>query len=194
MEQKDENPVQKETEKVKVSIADAVSGNRERGWTIQNKCRQIGQLKDGLKVPVISLYYVDPTDVPEDSWQIIQSPEKRNFLCCQKTILLLSECVMQPELDASEQVVLRMHILAPKDEGITKSIFWKQTWGKYMHLGSMSWEDLKKDVKKKQGNEELSLKDLSLADSSTSSKESESETTSAPESTEPGETSVESKS
>ena len=79
-ETKTRKPVQteKEDEKVKVSIEGAVSGKRERGWTIQNKCRQIAELKDKVKVPVISLFTEDPTEVPEESWGVIKTPDKQN--------------------------------------------------------------------------------------------------------------------
>ena len=144
-ETKEAEPVQKKTseeEKVKVSIEGAVSGKRQRGWTIQNKCRQIAELKDKVKIPVISLFTDDPTEVPEESWGVLTTPNKVSLLCCQKTILMVSDVVMQPEMDKENQVVLRMHVLAPKDDSINKDIFWKQTWGKFMHLGSLSWEDL----------------------------------------------------
>jgi len=150
-ESKTEEPVQTEKteedkETVKVSIEAAVSGKRERGWTIQNKCRQIAELKDKEKVPVISLFTVDPSEIPVDAWEMLKTPDGRQLLCCQKTILLLSEVVMQPEMDASDQVVLRMHVLAPKDEHSNKDLFWKTTWGRYMHLGGISWGDLKKET------------------------------------------------
>ena len=158
-ESKTEEPVQTETtedkETVKVSIEAAVSGKRERGWTIQNKCRQIAELKDKEKVPVISLFTVDPTEIPAEAWEMLKTPDGRQLLCCQKTILLLSEVVMQPEMDAGDQVVLRMHVLAPKDEHSNKDLFWKTTWGRYMHLGGISWEDLKKET------QEFSKADLS---------------------------------
>ena len=145
-ETKTSEPVQTE-KKVNVSIEAAVSGKRERGWTIQNKCRQIAELKDQEKVPVISLFTVDPTEVPEEAWEMLKTPDGRQLLCCQKTILLLSEVVMQPEMDASDQVVLRMHVLAPKDDHCNKDLFWKTTWGRYMHLGGISWNDLNKETK-----------------------------------------------
>jgi hypothetical protein len=145
-ETKTSEPVQTE-KKVNVSIEAAVSGKRERGWIIQNKCRQIAELKDQEKVPVISLFTVDPTEVPEEAWEMLKTPDGRQLLCCQKTILLLSEVVMQPEMDASDQVVLRMHVLAPKDEHSNKDLFWKTTWGRYMHLGGISWSDLSKETK-----------------------------------------------
>lgn len=140
--------IEKTEETVNVSIEAAVSGKRERGWTIQNKCRQIAELKDQEKVSVISLFTVDPSEVPEDAWEMLTTPDGRQLLCCQKTILLLSEVVMQPEMDASDQVVLRMHVLAPKDEHSNKDLFWKTTWGRYMHLGGISWDDLKKETQK----------------------------------------------
>ena len=78
-ETKTGEPVQKETsdEKVKVSIEGAVSGKRERGWTIQNKCRQIAELKDKEKIPVISLFTDDPTEVPEEAWGVLTTPNKQ---------------------------------------------------------------------------------------------------------------------
>ena len=88
-ETKEAEPVQKKTseeEKVKVSIEGAVSGKRQRGWTIQNKCRQIAELKDKVKIPVISLFTDDPTEVPEESWGVLTTPNKVSLLCCQKTI------------------------------------------------------------------------------------------------------------
>ena len=145
-ETKTSEPVQTE-KKVNVSIEAAVSGKRERGWIIQNKCRQIAELKDQEKVPVISLFTVDPTEAPEEAWEMLKTPDGRQLLCCQKTILLLSEVVMQPEMDTSDQVVLRMHVLAPKDEHSNKDLFWKTTWGRYMHLGGISWSDLSKETK-----------------------------------------------
>lgn len=171
-ETKTGQPVQteKKEEKIKVSIEAAVSGKRERGWTIQNKCRQIAELKDKEKVPVISLFTVDPTEVPKDAWEMLKTPGGRQLLCCQKTILLLSEVVMQPEMDSSDQVVLRMHVLAPKDEHSNKDLFWKTTWGRFMHLGGISWEDLNKetegytkaDPSPKLENLVTKVKDLSL--------------------------------
>ena len=147
-ETKTGEPVQTEKteETVNVSIEAAVSGKRERGWTIQNKCRQIAELDDHVKVPVISLFTVDPSEIPKEAWEMLKTPDGRQLLCCQKTILLLSEVVMQPEMDASDQVVLRMHVLAPKEEHSDKDLFWKTTWGRYMHLGGISWEDLKKET------------------------------------------------
>lgn len=163
-ETKTSKPVEteKEEKKVKVSIEGAVSGKRERGWTIQNKCRQIAQLKDAEKMPVVSLFVEDPSEVPEDSWQMIKTPDDRNLLCCQKTILMLSEVVMQPELDTSDQVVLRMHVLAPKEDMENKDIFWKTTWGRFMHLGSISWDDLTKEMEPSTKKTEKSTKTTEL--------------------------------
>ncbi len=178
-ETKTGQPVQtektEETEKtVNVSIQAAVSGKRERGWTIQNKCRQIAELKDQEKVPVISLFSVDPSEVPEEAWEILKTPDGRQLLCCQKTILLLSEVIMQPEMDASDQVVLRMHILAPKDEQSDKDLFWKTTLGRYMHLGGISWEDLKKEtLKSTKADLTPKLEKLTIEEKDSSSKESE---------------------
>ena len=177
MEEQKKSTEQVQTEKVKVSIEGAVSGSRERGWTIQNKCRQIAQLKDKVKFPVVSLYETDPSKVPTKAWQLIKTPDEKNLLCCQKTILLLSEVVMQPEMDASDQVVLRMHVLAPKEESIDKNLFWKQTWGRFMHLGGISWEELLKEGLKRKEQEKSTktpdlqkLKDLSLKENTTSTK------------------------
>jgi hypothetical protein len=146
-------------EAVKVDYSPAANGDRERPWHLSNKAPTMGELKDGKQLPIVSIFQPDLNKIEEEDWVQIHA-NKKTYMTCVKSFLLMTNCVCEMKYDVTNTVVTHLLLHSPEQENNDRNKeFWKNQFRKYLRVGAMSYKEAREEVKM-YGKEKMEMKTI----------------------------------
>ena len=143
---------------VEIKYKKASEGDRERPWVISNTMLTLGEMAEGKRIPLISLFESEPEKV-KDHWTTLTIKNK-DYMVCKKTFLFMTNCACELFHDKTQTVVTHIFVHSEHEKQTEENKnFWKRQFAKYMKVGAMGWNEVEE-----QWGIDADLKKLKLED------------------------------